>query len=589
MKSIRDNLFIFTALSALVVALAIPHIYRYMTLGSKYTTLIISGPSADQTSWEETYTYATEANRIKNNQVINDPYIYEYRNKPSPLISETVPSIILGLPAKILSIPLVFILAKIFFLPLTVLIWFFVAQELGYSKIISVTAALTSTILQKLFVYIPYFPKLISYEFNNYLEIQRIYFPLVSGFITSLTILLLVKLIKKSNAKIAFTVGILLGLLFYTYFFAWTIIWSSTFVLLISVLIFKESSLFKRFIIPIAIGGTVALPYFFNLRLFSISPASHDFLLRTISFPITDWNLLIIFRFVIFLLVLIVISKSWLKKPEKRWIAIIYLVAVFLPPFTKLVLGYDNQTDHWYERFLYPLSTFLFVLFISDFFDRFKINLNLKKYLLVFLIVISFVKVGLVTGQEIQKPKTDFTIGDTRIDLYNWMAKNLQKDSVVGSLSFTEEIYLTAYTPFYSYLPQAYKTIAPTKEITDRYLFLARQIGVSPEFVKQVFIMPDETYRNPESIQAKDGNGFMVLLGIANHFDKFPYPSHSKIQQNLVESLDKPIKQVGRLDYLLVGPLENEASPDFAKNTKCELVFQNSTYKLYQFKDCTGQ
>lgn len=587
MTILKNNRIIITILLILIIALAIPHIIRFSSFGPKYTTLIINSPAADQISWEETYTYATEANRIKNNQPINDPYIYEYRKTLSPLISELVPSLILGIPAKILSIPVVFILAKIFFLPLTVLIWYLIAQELGYSKLTSAAASLTGIILQKAFVYIPYFHALLSYEINGYLEAQRIYFPLVSGVITSLTILLLIKFLKKNDVRFTVGLGVLLGLLFYTYFFAWTIVWSSLFVLLLSLLIFKEASLLKRLIVPVIIGTLIGSPYFLNLLQFSKSGVYQDFLIRTISFPVTDWNLLVVARFVIFLLLIVMTSKNWFKSTSKRYLVLFYLTAVFLPSITKIVLGYDNQTDHWYERFLYPLSTFLLVLFISDFFDRFLMHLNLMKSLLMILIGISLLKIGLVINSEIQRSKLAFTIGAQRNELYNWMENNLQKDSVVGSLSFTEEIYLTAYTPMYAYLPQAYKTIAPTKEIKDRYLFLARQIGIGPEFIKQVFIMPDQPYSNPGSTQAKDGNGFMVLFGIANHFDKFPYLSHSKIQQELVQSLNKPINQIGRLDYLLIGPLESEVSPDFAKNTKCQLVFQNVAYKIYRFNDCT--
>jgi len=615
MKLIRANFLIITIFFGVLITLSLPHIFRYLALGSKYTTLIISGPSATATSWEETYTYATEANRIKNNQPINDPYIYEYRNKPSPLISELVPSVLLGVPAKVLSTSLVFILAKIFVLPLTIFVWYLIARQLGYSKKASICAALTSFILQKLFVYIPYFPKIFSYEFDGYLEAQRIYFPLISSFITSITILFILKILDnrfprpKGRGSLVFAqnslhlrhkcwsffaqnkkmkhvllAGILLGVLFYTYFFAWTLIWSSLILFLISSKISGWHIQAKKLLAVLAVGLLIGLPYFLNLLFFYQNPSRSDFILRTISFPIIDWNIPIIFRFLTFFCLITFFGKKWLKSPDKRLLILIYLTAAFLPLVSKIIFQADNQTDHWYERFLYPLSTFLLVLFAADIK---QLGLKIKNFIFLAFLLLAILKFDISIYNEIKRPSEYFTIGLPRLDLYHWMAKNLPKNSVVGSLSFKEEIYLTAYTPLYAYLPQAYKTIAPTKEITDRYLFLARQIGVGPEFIKQVFIMPDQSYSNPDSIQAKDGNGFMVLLGIANHFDKFPYPSHYKIQQDLVQSLNKSINQIGRLDYLLIGPLEREASPDFAKNTKCQLIFQNVTYKLYRFHNCS--
>src|SRR3990167_11230556 len=273
MKLIRANFLIITIFFGVLITLSLPHIFRYLALGSKYTTLIISGPSATATSWEETYTYATEANRIKNNQPINDPYIYEYRNKPSPLISELVPSVLLGVPAKVLSTSLVFILAKIFVLPLTIFVWYLIARQLGYSKKASICAALTSFILQKLFVYIPYFPKIFSYEFDGYLEAQRIYFPLISSFITSITILFILKILDNNKMKYILLAGILLGLLFFTYFFAWSLIWLSLILFLISLKISSWQIHVKKLLAVLAIGLLIGLPYFINTFYFYQNPA----------------------------------------------------------------------------------------------------------------------------------------------------------------------------------------------------------------------------------------------------------------------------------------------------------------------------
>ena len=246
MKLIKDNLLIITITIGLIVTLSLPHVFRYLSLGSKYTTLIISGTSATQTSWEETYTYATEANRIKNNQPINDPYIYEYRSKSSPLISEFVPSLLLGIPSKFLSIPYMFILIKIILIPAVVLIWYLIAREIGYSKIISVASALMGVILQKTFAYLPYINQLYSYQFSNYLEIQRTYFPLISSFSISISILLVIKLLKSDYEPYKkILAGIIFGSLFYTYFFVWTIFWMSFVILTVTLVLKKQFKILK--------------------------------------------------------------------------------------------------------------------------------------------------------------------------------------------------------------------------------------------------------------------------------------------------------------------------------------------------------
>ncbi len=582
MKSIiKANLLIITTISWLLLTLSLPHLYRFLQLGKNYTILFFDNPVANQTNWEETYTYATEANRIKNNQPINDTYIYEYRNKPSPLISELVPSVLLGVPAKVLSIPLVFILAKIFVLPTTILIWYLIARQIGYSKRTSFCAALSSLILQKLFVYIPYFPKIFTYELNGYLEAQRVYFPLISSFITSLTILFILKILDNKKMNYVLLSGILLGSLFYTYFFAWSLIWLSLILFLISLKIFKWQNQVKTLLIVLAVGFIIGLPYFINIFYFYQNPAHYDFLLRTISFRITDWNIPIIFRFLVFLLLIITFQREWFKSQSRKLIIAVYLTATLLPIVSMVILHANNQTDHWHERFLYPLSTFMLVLFISDTLNKF--NLKIKKIVLLSLIIISFLKVGVVTLEEFQKPSVAFTISKGRIDLYSWMLKNLPKDSVIGSLSFTEQIYLTAYTPFYAYIPQSYKTIASSEEILQRYGNLVNIYGVNEFFLTQSFLMPGQSHSNPLSRVANDGSALAILLGNANHYDVFPYPLHKKAQDQMISLSKIKVPQQGKLDFLLFGPLEEENAINFTQR-KCKLLYSNGIYNLYNFK-----
>lgn len=584
MKSIKDNILIITIIICLLVTLSLPHIFRYLELGSKYTTLIINGPAATQTSWEETYTYATEANRIKNNQPINDPYIYEYRSKSSPLISEFAPSLLLGIPSKFLSIPYIFILIKIILIPAVVLIWYLIAREIGYSKIISVASALIGVILQKTFAYLPYINQLYSYQFSNYLEIQRTYFPLISSFSISISILLVIKLLKSDYEPFKkILAGIIFGSLFYTYFFAWTIFWMSFVILAVTLVLKKQFKILKRIVIPVVTATVIAAPYFVNLLLFSHNPDREDFILRTIGFPVTDWNLIVIIRFIILIYMLIVLNRSWLKVPAKFYLLIFLSSALFLSPLSKLILGADYQSDHWYERFLYPTSTFLFTLLIFDVLSKFKPKA--KSFLALILILICLSKIVFVTVGEIGRPKANFRIGAGREDLYAWMLKNMPKNSVVATLSFTESVYLTAYTPYYSYLPQAYKTIAPKQEILDRYINLAQFYGVSNNFVTQPFIMPNEPYQNPNSIVAKDGNAYMMLTGILGHFDAYPFPFHKEIRSQILTKLSQTVPWQGRVDYALFGPLEQENSTNFSQR-KCRSLYSNGEYQIFDIKTC---
>jgi len=577
-KAAGSNLLVIVVLVILAALIALPHIMRYWQLGNKYTILFFDNPTANQLNWEETYTYATQVNRIKNNQPINDPYIFEYRDKPSPLIS------VLGIAAKLFSVPFVFVLVKIILIPIVVLIWYLIAREIGYSKTSSAAAAIMGVILQKTYAYIPYINKFYNYHFNGYFEIQRIYFPLISSFSISLTILLVIKLMKADIGLFKkILAGLLFGSLFYTYFFAWTLFWTSFAFLVVTLLFKKQYKIAKRLIIPFVAAALVAAPYFINLFLFSQNPAREAFILRTIAFPISDWNLLVIIRFLILISVLIITNRSWLKVPARYYLIIFLVSALFLSPLSKLALGADYQSDHWYERFLYPLSTFLFTLVVFDIMAKFKPKL--LSSLAFILIFVCLSKVIFVTVGELGRDMKNFRIGPAREDLYAWMLPNIPKDSVIATLSFTESVYITAYTPFYSYLPQAYKTIAPESDLLTRYVNLVRIYGADESFIKQTFIMPNAYYADKKSIVSKDGNGFMMLEGIATHFDPFPYPQHKNIQNEIIKMSKNKIKLAGRIDYLLFGPLERENAKSFDKN-HCKILYSNGLYQVYEFKSC---
>src|SRR3989344_2519407 len=92
----------------ILLAISVSHLYRYFVLGSDYTLLLTEGPDSN---WEETYAYATLVNRVKQDQNINDAYVYEYSNKPSPFLSEAAPALLLGNLAKIFSVSAAFVIA----------------------------------------------------------------------------------------------------------------------------------------------------------------------------------------------------------------------------------------------------------------------------------------------------------------------------------------------------------------------------------------------------------------------------------------------------------------------------------------------
>lgn len=569
---LQEKLYILIFLS-IIILLSLPHLQRYLSLGSKYTLLLTTGQNISQLSWEETYAYATLVNRLKHNQNINDPYIYEYRNTPSPYLSELYPAFLIGTLAKITSVSLAFALIKIVFPAIYFTLWFLIAKKLGFSQIQAAAASISTVFLPKLFSIIPY-PQLLLYPLDNYLEIQRVFHPSLSNTVVVLNIFLLISFLKEKTKTRAIIFGLILGSLFYTYIFAWTLFWLGLFLFTLYKITERDFSFLFSLLLPVSIALLIGAPYFINALIFSQNPLSQDFLQRT-AFSITSYYPLVILRYLLLFTMFIFLSKKWFKKNSFGFLIFLSLSALILPNITQLLLGVDIESDHWFERFLYPFSTFIFVVTIALFFGR--ISKKLANLILVSLVVLSLFRVINSTITQLRIEPKSFQMENSRQELFGWMENNLPKDTVIGSLSFNEHAYLAAYTPFYSYIPRGDRSIASLDEGLARYSYLAKLIGTDPNFIDQIFVMPNLN-KSPFGVN----ESAFSLVGVKLHFDKYPFKDHREVLDTAKKYFTNP-QYIGKLDYILIGSLEKKANSVFEASTKCELLYKNHNYALYKY------
>src|SRR4030042_4267427 len=111
-------------------------------LGQKYSPLSIR-EGVSRVTYDETFVYAPEVNFIlKGNLYIKEPYIVEYRNLPTPFISETLPAIILASFSMITgSISQAFLASDFIFPVLVFLLFFFVARIFVENNLYALVAA----------------------------------------------------------------------------------------------------------------------------------------------------------------------------------------------------------------------------------------------------------------------------------------------------------------------------------------------------------------------------------------------------------------------------------------------------------------
>lgn len=577
---IKRNLLLIVLVIILFLLLASPHIYRFLKLKSSYTILTLNQSISDQTIHEEMVTYMPLVNRLINNMPINDPYTYEHRHDPSPFISQFLPSLLFAIFAKITNLPFVFIAAKIILIPITVFILYLVAKELGFNSRTSSAIAITSAIAPGLFSLIPY-PKSINYFFETNLETLRLYYPLFSTFIVSILTLLIIKLVKnQEKLGISILVGIFLGLLFYTYFFAWTA-FLPAFALIIAVFfILKQKILLKQLIFAQIISLLIGIPYFIHLLAFQKTPLYHDFSLRNVYFPITENYIWYSLRYVLLAGLVILVYKRKNLLPFIPLVALI-LVTALLPDISQFILKVNPQSDHWFERFLYPYSTFLFLCLVYNLIKN-KLFLNILSFLLILLVlnkVIGF------TVTELSYDPYQYRISTDREQMFFWINANLPKNSVVAALNFSESIYLADYTKVYPYFAHSYSTLTTADEASKRFATLAVIYQLDINALKQMFPLPGEITLNPDNLMLENANNFATFFGIMNHFDNPPFNSHQKIRNQIINLVNDKYEANWRIDYLLVGPFEQKFS-QISKINNCPTLFSNKTYTLLDFHGC---
>lgn len=568
-------------LLALFLLLTAPHLRRWNEFGRNYTTLLLDGKGTTQTAFEETYAYASLANRFKFNQPINDIGTFEYRNFASPLISELVPAAIVGTIAKFTDVTAAVILVKIIFPVILVMVWYEIGVKIGFMPANSLAASLAAVFLPQLYVLIPYF-RVLNYLTDPQLEFQRIFHPLISGLMVAATLLLIITgLNHLSNARLKILAGISLGLLFYTYIFSWTLAVGAIGLLLVSLMIEKDWEKFKWLLTVLGVGVLVAFPYFINAWKFNESVFSPDFFAKSVYLENQNY-LFVMMRCLVLIIAMLAINRQWYFSAQRRLLILLLFSAIALPEISQIILGVNLEADHWIIRFFYPISTFLMIGTMGELIMKYFSGASKLFSGLIF--TLALVRILSWEVAELKKPVGDFQLPLARRELYTWMNKNLKQDSVLGSLSFVEEIYLTAYTPYYPYISQTFRTLATTDEMLNRYLYLTQILQFKNDYFNEILRVPLSPLPFAD-IHSQDQRIYASIFGLKYYHDAAPYPIHQKLIKSIKEKQKIPFFPNGRLDYLLITPTDRFYSSRDFKN-ECDPLFDNGTYQVYLFNNC---
>jgi len=557
-----------------------------------YSPLVLNQDSSSVT-FDEAISYAPKVREILDGHwKLSDPFIFEYKNTASPFVGETLPAMIMAGLSKLSGrVTEGFILADFIWPPMVFLSLSYFIYLLTKKFFLAPVVALIVMFWEHYLSWMPYLPSVIkniisSLNTGAYSRFIRSFHPQISFFFFVLFLIFLWQGLsqKKSlNLKIKLALGISLGLLFYSYLFFWTYALGWLLLIMLEAGWKKNWVLFKGLAWALTGAIILALPYLINLWIFRQLPLSDSFIANSNYLPILGYR-----KDIGLMLIMLVVSRVMAKNNKlARFFQWFYLTGLIL---VVIVLGLDLSIDdmigHWMGRVVHPLT----IIFGLGLLIR-----QLKKNYLYFSIAACLLLLGYqarIHQRYFKNHAYLFHLEPERLEAFEWLNQNTQKDSVVLTTSLVNNLYLPIYTHNNSFIPRAPQSLTPSQEALERFLLVYKKLNVPKDRIKYMFRLNEKNkkLRLKKRFDFDDCGGHYIYFRrfIANDYYNCSVPVEhletiiDKYQTIKVDRLET-WRQKYRIDYWLWGPNEEKwAQVNPGEFSNWQLIWQNQDYKLFK-------
>lgn len=561
---------------------------------AKYDPLQFNSNGGSAITMEEVYTYVPEVKEILESKVwVTDTQVAEYNGQSTPFVGETALAwIMAGLARLTGSTQNAFIVADFVFPAVIFLLVYAIVWLFTKSQVVSATAGTVLVIWPELLVLLPYPSALISsiksaFDPRDFLFISRNFHPQLSlsAYLFAFLLLLMPGLgnPRPGLLRLIF-VGLTIGFLFYTYIFNWTAFGLGMGLFFVLMIVLKRSNLedsrldlnrlFWRLLIVALVAGLVAVPYFLQVWNFRQSGLVLDFFAK-LSLPKRGFFDLVARQWV-FVIVFLVIHKVSLYRRKVRPLQTLlflcfWIAPLLLPDLMQNILGRDLEGKHWVRRIAYPFGIMGLSIAMTQILNKKWIKLICLPLILLVLVY------GLVSQTKISYKISDaYSQIPEKQELYDWINQNTAPGAVIASLGWDTVVNIPAKTHAFNFSPIGMRTIAPTEESIDRFLWAAALYGASDEYVEQAFSSRgDGTTRALYFKFAEDNEVFSISPELTQDI-KQRYQGISTQNKN---GFLTPFK----LDYVLIGEMERGLIEDSGGKVNGEIVFSNRFYNLVRY------
>lgn len=498
---------------AIVLAVAIglivglPHILIPKIISpQKYDPLQFIEGKGSSITMEEVYTYVPEVREILEGKLwVTDTQVAEYNGQSTPFAGETgLAWIMAGLAEITGSIENAFMLADFLFPAVILLLVYTVVWLFTKNQIVSATCGAVLVIWPELLVLFPYPGALISslksaLDPRDFLFISRNFHPQLSlpAYLFAFVCLLRPGLENPRPGLLRLILsGLSIGFLFYTYIFNWTAFGLGLGLFFVSVIFLSLKrpglvaaarpglNMVRSLSVIFIVAGLVAVPYFLQVWNFRQSGLAPDFFTK-LSLPNRGFFDLVARQWV-FVLVFLVFNKAShygrkLRPLQTLLFLCFWIAPLLLPDLMQNVLGRDLEGKHWVRRIGYPMSIMGLGLIAGEI-KRKWVNLT------VGLILLSSLAYGIAVQVNMSsKAAFAYAIDKNKQELYELINTKFPPGSAIASLDWETVVNIPAKTQGFNFSPIGMRTIAPTAEALDRFLWTSALYGKSADWVKEAF------------------------------------------------------------------------------------------------------
>ena len=372
----------------------------------------------------------------------------------------------------------------------------------------------------------------------------------------------------------------------------------------------RDYGLIRRLFVWGAVGVMTAIPFIHNYIQITHLPQYQEIFARFGSIPGRSFNTDNWKRYITCVVVAGMIWKWGIvkeKRNESRVIISMLLAAIVVLNI-QVLIGFSIHVDHWLNRDIVWAFTFAYIALLGWGVQYVRERWGSRAFTVLIVVAVALLASVVInniraTSAVSAQTRLAFTLPVQDMTLFEWIRTHTMPEDVIMTPSLVRNTYLPVYTSANIFVPRAYNTIAPDKEILERLFITYRIFGVSENFLKRMLLSDSSVFPRdervtyaPDTDEYYETQGSLYLFAL-KYFHKIPREELAEnprqmIPRSIAMQLVKEYKAFSctsecfskyRIDYLILGDREKALTDSsFDKNTRFMQVGKGSGWVVYK-------